>query len=268
MTAKYAKDYSTRKTPQSEPIPGKPMVPNSGGGYTFAVDNWARLERFLILGNEGGSYYATERQLTVENARCVEACLAEDAARAVRTIVEVSDQGRAPKNDPAVFALALAAGTGHAAQAMEALPKVCRTGHAPVRLRRGRPGFRGWGKTLKRGVADWYDGREARRTGLPGRQVPAAQRLVAPRPAPAGAPALGRRRAPGGLPLGRRRPRGAGRPRGQARRGRRRLRRRLGRAAGDPGRVRRRAGGGHGGRDRHADPRRTTCPASASRPST
>src|SRR3954452_11348523 len=126
MPFNYAKLVSTRKTPQSAPIPGKPMVPNSAGGYTFAVDNWKRLERFLILGNEGGSYYATERQLTVENAKCVEAWLAEDPARTVRTIVEVSDQGWAPKNDPAVFALAIAAGTGHAVLAMEALPKVCR----------------------------------------------------------------------------------------------------------------------------------------------
>ena len=107
MSIKYSRHYSTRQTPQSEPIPGETMVPNSAGGYTFAVDEWTRLERFLILGNEGGSYYASERRLTVENATCVEACLAADAARAVRTIVEISDAGRAPKNDPAVFALSV-----------------------------------------------------------------------------------------------------------------------------------------------------------------
>ena len=61
--------------------------------------------------------YASERQLTVENARCVEACLAADAARAVGTIVAISDAGRAPKNDPAIFALA-ARRFGHAPGAM------------------------------------------------------------------------------------------------------------------------------------------------------
>jgi 60 kDa SS-A/Ro ribonucleoprotein len=161
VSAKYVKHYSTRQTPQSEPIPGKPMVPNSAGGYAFAVDDWKRLERFLILGNEGGSYYASERQLTIENAKCVEACLAEDAARAVRTIVEVSDAGRAPKNDPAVFALAIAAGTGYASLAMEALPKVCRIGTHLFAFAEAVQEFRGWGKTLKRGVAAWYDGRGA-----------------------------------------------------------------------------------------------------------
>src|SRR3954453_19800497 len=118
----YARHYSTKTTLQSQPIPGKPMVPNSAGGFAFAVDQWKRLERFLVLGAEGGSYYAGERDLVVENCEAVRECLAEDAARTVRTIGEVSDQGRAPRNDPAVFALAMAAGMGHTALAMEALP--------------------------------------------------------------------------------------------------------------------------------------------------
>jgi 60 kDa SS-A/Ro ribonucleoprotein len=161
MFGKYARHVSTRQTPQSLPIPGQPMVANSADGYTFTVDHWKRLERFLILGNEGGTYYATERTLTIENAKCLEACLVEDAARAVRTIVEVSDSGRAPRNDPAVFALAFAAGTGYASQALEALPKVCRIGTHLFSFTEAVQSFRGWGKALKRGVADWYDGREA-----------------------------------------------------------------------------------------------------------
>ena len=32
------------------------------------VDDMTRLQRFLILGSEGGSYYADERKLTLENA--------------------------------------------------------------------------------------------------------------------------------------------------------------------------------------------------------
>ena len=49
-------------------------------------------------------------------------------ARPSGTIVQVSDSGRAPKNEPAVLALAIAAGMGHSSAAAEALPKVCRTG--------------------------------------------------------------------------------------------------------------------------------------------
>ena len=55
MSIKFLKHFNTRKTPQSEPIPGKAMTPNSAGGDSFAVDDWTRLERFLILGSEGGA---------------------------------------------------------------------------------------------------------------------------------------------------------------------------------------------------------------------
>ena len=64
---KYLKNIvNKRHTPQSQPIPGKTMVANSAGGYSFPVDQWERLNRFLILGSEGGSYYASQQALTVE----------------------------------------------------------------------------------------------------------------------------------------------------------------------------------------------------------
>jgi 60 kDa SS-A/Ro ribonucleoprotein len=157
----YGRHYATRVTPQSQPIPGKPMVANSAGGYSFAVDKWARLARFLTLGAEGGSYYATERELVIENCEAARECLAEDAARAVRTVVEVSDAGRAPRNDPAIFVLAMAAGLGHTALAMEALPKVCRTATHLFQFAEAVQKFRGWGRGLRKGIAAWYTGRDA-----------------------------------------------------------------------------------------------------------
>ena len=60
-------------TPQSEPLPG--MVPNSAGGHAYPVDDFTRLRRFLVLGSEGGSYYASERKLTLENAQAVRRCI-------------------------------------------------------------------------------------------------------------------------------------------------------------------------------------------------
>src|SRR5206468_5473343 len=105
ITMSYlSKWWSKNKTPQSAPIPGTSQVPNSAGGFTFAVDDWARLDRFLILGSEGGSYYALERKLTRENAQAVLRCLQLDGRRVVDRIVAISDEGRAPKNDPALFA--------------------------------------------------------------------------------------------------------------------------------------------------------------------
>ena len=55
---------------------------NSAGGFAWAVDDWTRLRRFLILGSEGGSFYAGERTLTRENATAVWRCVEADGARA------------------------------------------------------------------------------------------------------------------------------------------------------------------------------------------
>jgi hypothetical protein len=53
MAINYAKIFNRRSTPQSQPIPGSNQVRNSGGGYSWQVDDWTRLDRFLILGAEG-----------------------------------------------------------------------------------------------------------------------------------------------------------------------------------------------------------------------
>ena len=64
-------------------IPGTSQVPNSAGGHAWAVDDWTRLSRFLILGSEGGSFYAGEYSLTRENAEALERCLEADGPRTV-----------------------------------------------------------------------------------------------------------------------------------------------------------------------------------------
>jgi 60 kDa SS-A/Ro ribonucleoprotein len=151
---------SNKKTPQSQPIPGSAQVPNSAGGYAFAVDDWTRLERFLVLGSEGGSYYATERALTLENAQAVLRCLGKNGPETVERIVAVSEQGRAPKNDPAIFALALAASRGDEATrraALSALTRVCRTGTHLFHFAEYVDGMRGWGRGLRGAVARWYN---------------------------------------------------------------------------------------------------------------
>jgi 60 kDa SS-A/Ro ribonucleoprotein len=156
----YLRDAASEvaSPPQSKPL-NERQVPNSAGGYTFAVDDWKRLDRFLILGSEGGSYYATERKLTVENIEAVKRCVANDGPRTVHRIVEISDEGRAPKNDPALLALAYAAGKGNdetRKAALDALPYVARIGthlfHFVAFVRQ----FRGWGRGLRRAIENWY----------------------------------------------------------------------------------------------------------------
>jgi 60 kDa SS-A/Ro ribonucleoprotein len=134
-------------------------VPNSAGGFAWAVDDWTRLRRFLILGSEGGSFYAGEWKLTRENATAVWRCVESDGARAVKEIVAVSTEGRAASNDAALFALAMAASATEDATrkaALEALPEVCRTASHLFAFARYVEGFRGWGRSLRRAVGAWY----------------------------------------------------------------------------------------------------------------
>src|SRR6266704_6017276 len=112
MAINYAKIFNRRATPQSQPIPASNQVRNLGGGYSWQVDDWTRLDRFLILGAEGGTYCITERDLVKQNPDAIVRCKA-DGIRAANRIVEISDSGRAPKNDPAIFALALVAAHGN-----------------------------------------------------------------------------------------------------------------------------------------------------------
>jgi 60 kDa SS-A/Ro ribonucleoprotein len=157
---KYNAIFKQRtQTPQSAPIPGKHMVRNSNYGYSFEVDAWKRLQRFLVLGTESGSFYASEQTLTLENANNVLDCIRMDGQRVVRETAAISDEGRAPKNDPAIFVLALAAAKGDEATrraALAAMPQVCRTGTHLFQFAESVQTFRGWGRGLRRGVASWY----------------------------------------------------------------------------------------------------------------
>ena len=152
---------TTRNTPQSQPIAG--TVPNSAGGYVFPVDDWTRLRRFLILGTSGGSYYSTERELTRENADALFRCIAVDGLRTVAEIVAVSTDGRAPKQQPTMFALAACAGADDVATrqaALAALPQVCRTGTHLFLFAGYVEQFRGWGRSLRNAIGGWYTSKE------------------------------------------------------------------------------------------------------------
>jgi 60 kDa SS-A/Ro ribonucleoprotein len=163
----YAELYNPTHTPQNQPAPGVAQVANNAGGYVFQLDKWARLRRFLILGSDAPTYYQEERALTRENAECVVECWKEDQARTSSLIVEVSRGALAPKNDPAIFALALGSTLPepHAEarrHAFAAVGQVCRTAThlftwMDYRKRLGG----GDGRGFKRAVSRWYECRPA-----------------------------------------------------------------------------------------------------------
>lgn len=151
--------------PQNQPIPRSGQVSNSAAGYVWTVDDWTRLQRFIVLGGEGGSYYASEEKLSIENAKVVLRCIEADGPRAVETIAVVSEAGRAPKNDPALFALALCTARGDEETrqaAMQALPRVARIGTHLFHFVAFVDALRGWGRGLRQAVGNWYNARPAR----------------------------------------------------------------------------------------------------------
>lgn len=156
----YATHISPKgPTPQSEAIPGTAQVPNNAGGFVFEVGDWSQLDRFLILGAEGNTYYVEERKLVQDNAKAVQRCIVEDGPRVVRRLVEISDSGRAPKNEPALFVLALCASAADDAtrsEAFRALPKVARIGTHLFHFAAMVNELRGWGRGLRRAVGRWY----------------------------------------------------------------------------------------------------------------
>jgi len=164
-----------QNTPQTEALPGREaeMLPNAAGGVGFDTGPWGQLQRFLILGSEGGTYYASQRDLTMDNISCVGECLKLNGQRVVDMAVEVSTSGRALKNDPAIFTLVLALqhkGKGYSdgrdteavkvrRAASEAVPKVCRTGTHLFTFAQYLKGFGGWNRVTKGAFQKWYLGK-------------------------------------------------------------------------------------------------------------
>jgi len=158
MTTRLADLYS-RNTPQRTRARAD-QVQNSASGYVFKVDDWDLLDRFLILGSEGGTFYIAPRELTREHAQNVVKLIHEDGPRVVSRIVEISKAGRAARNDPALFALALCVAEGDEMTRMyaySAIPEVCRIGthlfHFADYL---KAVGKGWSRGVRNAVARWY----------------------------------------------------------------------------------------------------------------
>lgn len=147
------------KPTQTEPLT-EDQVKNNAGGYVFQLPPLKQLERFLILGSESNTYYCTARNLTKENAKCVLKAAEETPAGAVHTIVEISKAGRAPKNDPAIFALAIIAAQSKNDKArqyaFDAITDVCRIGTHLFQFVSYYTAMRGWGRRLRKAVSSYY----------------------------------------------------------------------------------------------------------------
>ena len=99
------REINLRSTPQSKPADER-QVQNSAGGHTFQLDDAARLRRFLTLGVDAGTYYASAKELAIDNVEVLKRMAASEPETLVATIVDVSVRGAAPRQNPVLFALA------------------------------------------------------------------------------------------------------------------------------------------------------------------
>ena len=107
---------------------------------------FTQLDRFLLFGTGRGR-------------DVVARCLAADGIRTVDRIVATSTSGRAPKNDPSILSLAMAAKLGDPPArraAFAALPAVCCTGGDLQAFARDARSFGGWGRGMRRAIGAWY----------------------------------------------------------------------------------------------------------------
>ncbi len=161
--------YSDYAKAQVNPHVSTPLTPeqvkNSAGGYVWQASGAQQLDRFLILGTEGGSYYANERKLTMANANTIKAFIQSGNGQyVVDRTTAISEEGRAPKNDPALFVLAMVAKYGtieDRRKAFDALPRIARIGTHLFQFAEYLKGMEvGWGRLCRRAIAAWYTEKE------------------------------------------------------------------------------------------------------------
>ncbi|VDL70793.1 unnamed protein product [Nippostrongylus brasiliensis] len=85
-------------------------VLNNAMGYVFAVSDETRIRRFIILGTAGGTYYSSEKELTIDNVKALIDIIEKgQGSKILKEVYEVSLAGRSPKQDSLLMALALCA---------------------------------------------------------------------------------------------------------------------------------------------------------------
>lgn len=116
--------------------------------------DWPRLDHFLACGG-------SDDDGVVELVR---RCVVTDGARLVSRIVAISVAGRVPKNDPAIFSLAIAAKLGDDATrraAYAAVPQVCGSPTDLMRFAAHAQRFGGWGRGMRKAVGAWFNAQPA-----------------------------------------------------------------------------------------------------------
>eukprot|EP00128_Syssomonas_multiformis_P015669 Colp12_sorted_trinity150504_noHs@30693 len=153
----------TASASQMEPLDAR-QVRNQAGGFVYKTSQLQRLRRFFCLGVEGGTYYATEKELSIENTTSIIQLIRSNGEAVVAEAKKFSVEGRVAKEKAIIFTLALCARLGDEKTkkaAYSALNDICRiptslfmfVGFCEAVSTAGT----GWGRAHRRAVANWYN---------------------------------------------------------------------------------------------------------------
>lgn len=135
------------------------QVKNNTGGYVYQVSDKSRLERFLILGVDGGTYYVSEKDITQQNVEWLKGLISHDSKLVLDTVLDVSTNGRAYRNSAAIFVLAMLlnyANPNVKTLAADLAPQIARTGTMVFELAQYIENLGGWGRAKRTAVANWF----------------------------------------------------------------------------------------------------------------
>ncbi|NWU80630.1 RO60 protein, partial [Onychorhynchus coronatus] len=150
-------------------LPSEKQVPSPEGADKWNVTDTDRLRHFLCFGSECGAYHIKEQKLGFENAQALLRLIEEGrGCEVVEEIKAFSQEGRAAKQEPLLFALAVCSQCSDVKTkqaAFKAVPEVC---CIPTHLftfiqfkKDLKEGMKCgmWGRALRKAVADWYNGK-------------------------------------------------------------------------------------------------------------
>lgn len=155
----YAPTNKNVKVPSVHQRASTRQVRNNDGAFVFALDDKSRLERFLILGTDGGTYNVSEKDLTKQNVDWLKGLISRDSGMVLSTVLDVSVSGRAYRNDAAIFVLALVLNFGSESAKQDVVnivPQVARTATMVYDLAQFLENLGGWGRSKRRAVANWF----------------------------------------------------------------------------------------------------------------
>ena len=159
----YLNQRNWQQPTQQEPLNSE-QIQNAAGGYGYELSCWDRFNRWLAIGSEGGTCYASESKLTRENITCLDECIAEDAVKVVETLKEW--RYRVAKRDQIIYATAVVvakvcSGNDACAKTKRKLEiyftDIIRTGTDLFMFCEFVLSMRKWGRFLQRLVGYWYE---------------------------------------------------------------------------------------------------------------